>query len=411
MRLFKLCVISIGCLFVVTVMSGLGIVVSGAGQAASESGAVALPETPMMARSADYPQVRVVVMGRGLSHPWGLAFLPDGNILVTERSGQLRLVRDGQLDPIPIAGVPEVFTGVRLAGLMDIALHPQFVENSFVYLTYSKASTKDSIEGATIAVARGRLEENVLVDVEDLFVADAWNGGIAASRILFGPDGMLYLTVGGAIRSGSTGQQAQDPSDHMGKVLRLHDNGRIPEDNPFVQQKRFRPEIFSLGHRNQLGLAFHPETGELWASENAPQGGDEVNIIHGGRNYGWPIASYGREYWGQWVTERPWQKDLAAPAILWWPSIAPSGLVFYTGDKFPAWKGNLFVGSLMTGRMAHTGHLERIVFNRAHQEVRREWLLADLRQRIRDVRQGPDGLLYLLTEEDNAVILRLEPAE
>ena len=370
-----------------------------------------LSDEPVMIQTAEYPHVRVVVVTKGLSHPWGLEFLPNGDMLVTERSGQLRVIRDGVLDPTPIAGTPEVYTGARLAGLMDIALHPRYTENELVYLTYSKPALQNGIAGSTIALARGRFDGRVLSEVRDVFVADAWGGGIAASRVIFGPDGMLYLSVGGAIRSASTGLHAQDPADHMGKLLRLRDDGSVPDDNPFVSQEGYRPEIFSMGHRNQLGLAFHPDTGELWASENGPQGGDEVNVVLPGKNYGWPVVSLGREYWGQWVTGKPWQEEMDSPVVIWWPSIAPSGLTFYTGDRFPAWQGNLFIGSLMTGRMEQTGHLERIVFNRQHDEVRREWLLEELKQRIRDVRQGPDGLLYLLTEEDDAAVLRLEPVD
>jgi len=219
------------------------------------------------------------------------------------------------------------------------------------------------------------------------------------------------VTVGGAINATTTGQSAQDPRSHIGKVLRLRDDGSAPDDNPFVGRAGFKPEIYSLGHRNQLGLVFHPETGALWASENGPLGGDEVNVILPGRNYGWPIVSYSREYSGERVSARPWREELEQPEVVWLPSIAPSGMTFYTGDRFRAWKGNLFVGSMTTGRVQGTGHLERIVFNRRGEELRREWLLADLRQRIRDVRQGPDGLLYVLTEEDEAALLRIEPGE
>ena len=376
---------------------------------------VALPDVPAVFNTAEGQRIRVGVVTKGLSHPWGFAFLPDGNLLVTERSGSLRLIRDGVLDAAPIAGLPDVFTGVNLAGLMDIALHPRFSDNRFVYLTYSKPTEG----GATVALARGRLDGHALSEVRDIFVADADGRGIAASRLLFAPDGTLYMTVGGAISAIRDGQSAQNPSSHIGKVLRLRDDGSVPDDNPFVGRQGHHPEIFSMGHRNQLGLAFHPETGALWASENAPMGGDEVNIIAPGRNYGWPIVSYSREYFGPRVSERPWQEDMEQPEIVWIPSIAPSGLLFYTGDRFPVWKGSLFVGSLMTGRVERTGHLERISFNRQGLEQRREWLLGDLRQRIRDVRQGPDGLIYVLTDgarmtgqdDRDAAILRIEPVE
>ena len=376
-----------------------------------EPSAVPVLEGPFEFVTAEQPRIKVEVVARGLSHPWGFSFLPDGRILVTERAGTVRVIRDGVLDPEPVLGVPDVFTGVRLAGLMDIALHPEYGENQLVYLTYSKPATQDGRQGARIAIARGRFEGAVLSEVRDIFVANEWGQGIAASRLLFGPDGLLYVSVGGAINSESTGQHAQDPASHYGKLLRLRDDGSTPDDNPFVGQAGYAPEIYSLGHRNQLGLSFHPQTGELWASENGPLGGDEVNIIRPGRNYGWPVASYSREYSGQRVTDTPWLPEMERPEIVWLPSIAPSGTTFYTGDRFPAWKGNLFVGSMRTGRVYLTGHLERIVFNRQGGELRREWLLTELKQRIRDVRQGPDGLLYVLTEEDDAVLLRISPAD
>ena len=207
-----------------------------------------------------------------------------------------------------------------------------------------------------------------------------------------------------------TGDYAQDPTTHFGKLMRLNDDGSAVDDNPFVGNADYLPEIYSMGHRNQLGLALHPGTGDLWATENGPQGGDEANIIQPGENYGWPLASYSREYSGVRVTDTPWLPEFERPEILWWPSIAPSGLTFYTGRHFPAWQGNLFVGSMRVGRMLRTGHVERVVFNGRGEEIRREWLLTELKQRIRDVRQGPDGYLYVLTEEDDGVLLRIEPA-
>ena len=385
--------------------------VGGPASAQNQQGVPALPppDGPVVLRTAAQPRIRVVPVTTGLSHPWGLAFRRNGDILVTERDkGTLRVIRNGQLDERAIPGGPEVYTGVQLAGLMDIAVHPD--DDSLVYLTYSKPKERDGQRGATVALARGRLEGGALTEVRDIFVADGWGGGIAASRIVFGPDEKLYMTVGGAFQFSSTGQYAQDPGTHFGKLLRLNDDGTAPDDNPFVGNPDYLPEIYSMGHRNQLGLAFHPDTGDLWASENGPQGGDETNIIRAGDNYGWPLASYSREYSGVPVSETPWLEAFTGPEIIWWPSIAPSGLTFYTGEHFPAWQGNLFVGSMRVGRMLHTGHLERIVFNRQGQEIRREWLLTELKQRIRDVRQGPDGFLYVLTEEDDAVLLRIEPA-
>lgn len=385
---------------------------------ASADGAVCAPAVgPGAAPSLDGPvvlptargeRIRVVPIAGGLSHPWGLAFRQDGDILVTERDrGTLRVVREGRLDPRPIPGVPEVYSEPRFLGLMDVAVHPD--DDRLVYLTYSKPRTRDGEQGATVALARGRLRDGALTAVRDIFVAEAWSDFAAASRLLFGPDGKLYMTVGGAFQLRSTADRAQDPGTHAGKLLRLNDDGTAPRDNPFVGRPGHLPEIFSMGHRNQLGLAFHPDTGRLWATENGPQGGDEANIIRPGANYGWPLASYSRRYSGAWVTGTPWRPEFEAPEIVWWPSVAPSGAVFYAGERFPAWKGDLFVGALMVGRTPGTGHLERVVFNPDGQEIQREWLLSELKQRIRDVQQGPDGHLYVLTEEERAFLLRIEP--
>jgi glucose/arabinose dehydrogenase len=351
-------------------------------------------------------------MTAGLTYPWGFAFLPDGSVLVTERLGALRVIRNDVLDPTPLSGVPGVYTGTALAGLMDVAVHPAFSDNRWVYVTYSKPTET----GSTVALARGRLEGHGLSEVRDLFVSNGDGSSAGASRLLFAPDGTLFMTLGGAF--GGRRPSAQDPGSHVGKILRLRDDGTAPEDNPFVGQAGRRSEVFSLGHRNPMGIALHPDTGELWASEHAPQGGDEVNIIHAGQNYGWPDVSYSREYTGPRVADRPWREEFEQPEVVWIPSIGPSGLLFYTGDRFPAWQGDLFVGSLMTGRVERTGHLERIKFNRRGLEQRREWLLADLRRRIRDVQQGPDGLIYVLTAgsflgmdpaRGDAALLRIAP--
>ena len=376
--------------------------------------AVPLPEEPIVYDTAQRQRIRVSVVTAGLTYPWGFAFLPDGSVLVTERLGTLRRIRDGVLDPTPIAGIPEVSLQGQLEGLMDVAVHPDFSQNRLVYLTYSKPTA----DGSTVALARGRFEGAALSEVRDVFVADDTEMTGGASRLAFAPDGSLYMTLGGAF--GGRRPLAQDPASHVGKVLRLRDDGTAPDDNPFVGLDGALPEVYSLGHRNPMGLAVHPETGEVWASEHAPMGGDEVNRILPGRNYGWPVVSYSREYYGPRVSERPWQEDMEQPEIVWIPSIAPSGLVFYSGDRFPAWRGDLFAGSLMTGRVDRTGHLERIELNRQGMEERREWLLADLRRRVRDVDQGPDGLLYVLTggsflgrdpERGAAALLRIEPVD
>jgi aldose sugar dehydrogenase len=358
-----------------------------------------LPDKPVEFQTAEGQDIQVVVVAKGLAHPWSLTFLPDGTMLVTERAGRLRAVRNGVLDPQPIAGVPTV-RAVGLAGLMDVALHPKFSENHFIYLTYTKPLNNDQ---GTVALARGVWTGTELRDVRDVFVGAGGSGG--ASRIAFGQDGTLYMTAGGG-----QGNGAQDPNSHAGKVLRLRDDGTVPSDNPFVGRQGYKPEVFSLGHRNSLGLAVHPGSGEVWENENGPNGGDEINIIRSGRNYGWPIVSYGRTYPGPWQSEQFWQKGFEQPVVFWAPSIAVSGMMFYTGDRLPKWKGDVFVGGMRTGEVPGTGHLERILFNENMEELRRESLLVPLRQRIRDVRQGPDELIYLLTDADEGAVLRIEPA-
>lgn len=368
--------------------------------------AVPLPDEPLVLNTHAIEAVRVVVVARGLSHPWGMAFLPGGGILVTERdAGRLRMIRGGVLDPEPLDGVPEVLSR-GLAGLMDVAAHPAFAENRLVYLSYTRPLPDET---GTVAVVRGRLDGMALRDVEDVFVAEPFGGTTAGARLAFAPGGLLYVTVGGAFRTDPLESRAQDPGTHAGKLLRLRDDGTVPEDNPFVGRAGYEPEIYSLGHRNQNGLTLHPDTFAPMTVEHGVQGGDELNVIEAGRNYGWPVVSYGRQYDGVRVGDGFWAPGMEEPLVFWVPSIAPSGLTWYTGDRFPAWKGNLFVGSMMTGRIPGTGHLERIVFNENDEELARESLLTGLRQRIRDVRQGPDGLLYLLTDADEGALLRIEP--
>ena len=370
--------------------------------------AVPLPDEPLVLNTHAIAEVRVVVVARGLAHPWSMAFLPDGGILITERdAGRLRMVRDGVLDPEPLEGVPEVLSR-GLAGLMDVALHPGFDENRLVYLSYTRPLPGET---GTVAVVRGRLDGMALRDVEDVFVAEPFGGTTAGARMAFAPGGLLYLTVGGAFRTDPLDSRAQDPDTHAGKLLRLRDDGGVPDDNPFAGRPGFKPEIYSLGHRNQNGLTIHPETFAPMTVEHGVQGGDELNLIEAGRNYGWPVVSYGRQYTGVPVGDGFWAPGMDEPLVFWVPSIAPSGLAWYTGDRFPAWKGNLFVGSMQTGRIPGTGHLERIVFNENDEELAREWLLTELRQRIRDVRQSPDGLLYVLTDAEDGALLRIEPVE
>ncbi|NKB35311.1 MAG: PQQ-dependent sugar dehydrogenase [Pseudomonadales bacterium] len=362
-----------------------------------------LGDGPWIFDTAEQHKIRVSVVARGMSHPWSIAFLPEGGMLVTERPGRLRLIRNDELDPEVITGVPEVRTDGN-GGLMDVAIHPQFSENGLVYLTYTKPA--ENGWGAP-ALAVGRLEDDSLVDVRDLVVTEAYEGNSGLNgRVAFGSDGKVYMSTGGRVDDA-----AQNPRSLRGKVLRLEDDGSIPFDNPFANRQDYRPEIYTLGHRNTLGLMLHPESGEMWQHENGPNGGDEVNILLPGRNYGWPIVSFGRFYSGGRVNEHPTREDLESPLLVWLPAIAASGMTVYTGDQFPAWQGNLFVGSLRMGGIPGTGHLQRIVFNERTEEIRRELMLTELHRRIREVREGPDGFIYLLTdEEDDGALLRIEPA-
>ncbi|MDP9112811.1 MAG: PQQ-dependent sugar dehydrogenase [Acidobacteriota bacterium] len=361
---------------------------------------VALASGPFLFDTAEQHKLRVVVLARGLVHPWSLAFLPGGNMLISERGGTLRMLRDGVLDPTPLPGIPSV-QHLRNGGLFDVVLHPKFAENQLVYFTYTKPGENNQW---STALARGRLDGAVLKDVKDLFQGEP-TALIAGSRIAFARDGSIFMTTGAP-----TGTLAQDPMSDYGKVLRLRDDGTIPSDNPFVGRAGYKPEIYTLGHRDQLGLIIHPETGAVFTNENGPNGGDEINLISPGHNYGWPLVSYGRNYGGERLSESPSREGITEPLVIWVPSIAPSGMTFYTGDRFPAWKGNIFVGGMRQGEIPGTGRLERIVFNSKMEELRRESLLLDLHQRIRDVRQGPDGYLYVLTEEEDGALLRLEPA-
>jgi aldose sugar dehydrogenase len=340
--------------------------------------------------------IRVVTVAQGLDHPWSLAFLPGGDMLVTERVGRLRVIRNGVLDPQPVAGLPPVHARGH-GGLLDVALHPNFSRNHLVYLTYSQAGA----DGATVALARGRLDGARLSAVEDIFVADAWTGTDLqfGSRIVFGRDGTLYMSIGDR----NERQRAQDLSDHVGTIIRICDDGSVPDDNPFVGRPNVRPEIYSFGHRNVQGLAVHPDTGVLWATEHGPHGGDEVNVILPGRNYGWPLATFGREYDGATIAKSPYAPNTELPFAFWVPSIGISGMTFYSGNRFPSWSGNLLVAALEERKV------QRMEFTNAG-PYGYESLLAPLWHRIRDVRQGPDELLYVITD-GAGLILRIEPAE
>ena len=375
-----------------------------------------LGDGPFMFESYEQRQLKVSVMAKGLSHPWSMAFLPGGDILITERVGRLRLVRNGMLQPNPVPGTPKVVSLGTMAGLMDIALHPRFAENKWIYISYHKPmGTGAGWDGkesplASNSILRGTWDGDQLTDVKDVFVAD--DVDMEVSRLAFGQDGKLYMTIGGP----GTGpheslDRPQHGDDYAGKILRMNDDGSLPKDNPFVGRTGFKPYVFSMGHRNQLGLAINPYNGEVWSGEQGPNGGDEINVILPGKNYGWPLVSYGSDYRGPRFATSKAGATFEEPRLFWTPAIALSGMTFYNGDRFTNWKRNLFVGGMREGEIARTGQLVRIVFNDNWQELRRESLLRDLHQRIRDVRQGPDGLLYVITEEDAAVLLKIEPGD
>jgi glucose/arabinose dehydrogenase len=352
-------------------------------------------------------KIQLSVVARGLSHPWGLVFLPTGEMMVTERPGRVRLLRNGALTPDLIADLSKLSVDV----LFDIALHPKFAETGWVYLTYMKKGPRPNGAAgywATTALARGKWDGTRVQNVVDIFVADGWQDaqGSDASRVTFAPDGTLYM-------SSSHRRNAEAPQSagsHIGKVLRLKDDGTVPADNPFVGQAGKKPEVFSMGHRTVLGLTFHPTTGELWETENGPQGGDEVNVIKAGKNYGWPLATFGRDYDGAKLINPAVIAQFETPELIWVPSVTASGIAFYSSDKIPAWKGNLFLGSMTVGRIGGTGNVQRVAFNEKG-EQKRETLFQDLKQRFRDVRQGPDGLLYFLTDENDGAILKAELAK
>lgn len=340
---------------------------------------------------------RVVTLVRGLDHPWGLAFLPGGDMLVTERPGRLLRVEGGTLQVRPVRGLPPIAT-VGQGGLLDVALHPRFESNGLVYLTLAG----EDADGVGTEVARGRLVDDALQDVAIIFRALPKSGGGRhfGSRLLFTPDGRLLITLGDR----GDRPRAQDLGDHAGSVIRIEDDGGVPADNPFVRTPGARPEIYTFGNRNVQGIALDPDTGRVWAHEHGPQGGDEVNILAAGRNYGWPIITYGRNYViGTKIGEGTHKEGMEQPAHQWTPSIAPSGMTLYTGDKFPGWRGNLLVGALKFRLVAR---LELDDDKIVHEER----LLEDVLGRIRDVRTAPDGFIYLLTDHGDGVLARLEPA-
>jgi glucose/arabinose dehydrogenase len=341
---------------------------------------------------------KVVTLTEGLEHPWGLAFLPDGRMLVTERPGRLRVVAaDGKLDPRPVEGLPAI-AETGQGGLLDVALHPQFRDNRWVYLSYAARGDR----GVGTEVLRGKLSGHRLEDTQVLFRMQPKSSGGRhfGSRLVFDRAGYLFITLG------DRGDQdrAQRLNDHAGSVIRLHDDGRVPADNPFAGRAGALPQKYTLGNRNMQGAALHPETAVLWTHEHGPQGGDEVNVIRPGRNYGWPVITYGVNYGvGTKIGEGTHKAGMEQPLHKWVPSIAPSGMAFYTGDKFPRWRGDLFVGSLKFQLLVRLKLDGETV-------VQEERVLEGELGRIRDVRVGPDGYIYLLTDSSDGALVRLEPA-
>jgi aldose sugar dehydrogenase len=368
-------------------------------------------QTTLRSALHDY---RVVPFAEGLVQPWSIAFLPGGDTLITERPGRLRIVRNGKLLPDPVDGVPPVVHGGQ-GGLLEVAPHPNFASNRLLYITYSKkigepATAKDPVP-ATTALIRGRFENDRLTSVEQLFQSVSQGLGHFGGKIAFDRNGYVFLSLGDRQvppQGDLEKHPAQDLSNHHGKMIRLHDDGRIPADNPFAKQAGAKPEIYSYGHRNIQGLAVHPETGEVWANEHGPQGGDELNLIKPMVNYGWPVVGYGVNYrTGLAIHAGTHREGMAQPAQVWVPSIGMSGLMIYTGDKFPAWKGHFFVGG-MSGQQ-----VVRMPYDAKRGFGARELLATDM-GRIRDIREGLDGLIYLVVDDRDGKptpVLRMEPVE
>ena len=339
-----------------------------------------------------YP-IRLVTIAEGLSYPYSLVFLPDGDILVTQMNGRVRIIRNGVLAPDPVGVVPDVHVVEGSGGLMDIALHPDFAENSLIYFTYNKPGEG----GSTNALARGTFDGTELTNVTDVFVSDAWGmrDGNLSSRMAFAPDSTLYM----AISHHGLQDRAQEPGDHLGKLLRLNDDGTAPEDNPFVGRAGYRPEIFTMGHRNFHGVAIHPETGEPWTQEH----GDEVNHNIAGANYGWPYLGVGGAGGGQPIGNPPPDIEFAEPYIAMSAAMGTHGLMFYTGDQFPEWQGSVFIGG------SRSLGIRRFEVGADGPGVSED-VFTDF-QEIRDVRQGPGGLIYFITNGDPGTVMRIEPAQ
>jgi aldose sugar dehydrogenase len=363
-----------------------------------------LPAGPFMYRTGEGQNIRVTVLAR-LPWPYALTFLPNGDLLIAQRTGQIKRIAKSTTALLEVPGGPPAVgpeAGSTVHGYMGIAVHPRFAQNGWLYIIYTKALPDKK---RTTAVARARYGDGKLNDVTDIWVGENITGG--PESIVMTPDAKLWIG-----NSGGFGAVAQDPAVLAGKILRLNDDGSVPQDNPFVDKEGYRPEIYTLGHRTTLGLTVHPASSQVFLAEMGPNGGDEINLIKPGSNYGWPNVSLGRSYSGPWQTKsnEPMHTGYELPILYWMPSISTSGLDFYYGDALPKWKGNLFVSGVRFGEISGTGRVDRVVLSDKLEEQRRETLLADLHQRIRDVQSGPDGLIYLATDEEQGAILRIEPA-
>ena len=358
---------------------------------------------------------KVVSVAEDLVQPWSMAWLPNGDMLITEKPGRLRLVRNGQLLPEAIPGTPEVLYKGQ-GGLFEVVPHPNFSDNQWVYLTFAKPNANEIDDGSTTAIARGRLEDDRLTNVVELFAAQASGFGHYGGKLVFDGEGHMFLTLGDrqdfsfGDREALMAHSAQDRSNHQGVIVRLNDDGTVPDDNPFVGVDGVLPETWSYGHRSPQGLAIHPITGDLWESEHGPQGGDELNLIEPGNNYGWPVVGRGVNYgaFGRPIHVGISEEGMTSPTNFWVPSIATSGLMIYSGDKFPMWVGDIFSGGLIGEQLA------RVHLDDEYRNVVMEETLAYDMGRIRDVRQGPDGYIYLAISDRQAgpsPIVRLEPVD
>lgn len=397
-------------------LASAGITIAACSVAPPNTAAVAPNVAPTAAPTAEASPVQAVspsstaqgfkqaTVAEGLERPWGMAWLPDGSMLISEKAGRLRLLKNGVLEPTPIAGVPSVMSSGQ-GGLMDVSIHPRFAENRFVYLTYASGTA----DANRTRIARARFDGKALQDLRVIFEVSQVKSGTQhfGSRILWLPDGTMLVAIGDGgnppvqLEGDLIRKQAQNLRSRLGKIVRLNDDGSIPRDNPFATNANADPAIWSYGHRNIQGIAFDPGTKRVWVTEHGARGGDELNLAEAGKNYGWPLVTHSQEYAGGEISQERSRPGMVDPKVVWTPAAAPSGLAFYTGDRFPAWRGNLFAGGLVSQDVRRI-ELDAAGNVRSQEEI-------SIGQRVRDVRQSPDGLLYVLTDESNGKLIRLEP--